>query len=52
MKKRLLSLLFAMCGLSMLRAQGKLGSIVVKLDPALDGIVAPDTKLEKLFSGQ
>jgi gluconolactonase len=52
MKKLLIFLLFTVFVLGMLRAQETPGSIVVKLDPALDGIVAPDAKLEKLFSGQ
>jgi gluconolactonase len=45
-------LFFTTSVLGILRAQENPASIVVKLDAALDSIVAPDAKLEKLFSGQ
>jgi len=35
-----------------LRAQDASGKVVVRLDPALDSIVSPDAKLEKLLDGK
>jgi hypothetical protein len=46
----LVSLLSLIFGVTLLRGQEKPGSIVVKLDPALDRIVAPDVAVETLLS--
>ena len=53
MKTRLIVLLsvVSVFALNMVRAQGNNSDVVVKLDPALDRIVAADAKLEKLFAG-
>jgi len=46
----LVSLLSLIFGATLLRGQEKPESIVVRLDPALDRIVAPDVEVETLLS--